>query len=195
MWKDLDSITDFFDEPLNVLNLRNCVVQKELCVSVDPFIHGVLEFLDKWSGVDSQPSNIYGLLQLVNVISGSVQGSDSLVENFKGWFLGLDSTKNLVSHPFESLIDLFFSIIADFDLSLLSWVITSHQEGLEALSKSLFPEELFVLVLVNEFCGSKLNLVEVVGEGLSSSINNEVILNLYKVISETSVKSWNLNGE
>jgi hypothetical protein len=65
----------------------------------------------------------------------------------------LDTTKNLSSHPSESVIDFFFTIVIDLDVFFLSWIISSLQEGLETIGKSFFPEELLVLVLSNEFHG------------------------------------------
>jgi len=76
-----------------------------------------------------------------------------------------------------------------------SWVNTSLQECLETICKSFFPEELFILILVNELVGSILNLVEVIGELLHGSVDNVLILDLNKVITYSSIKSWNLNSK
>jgi hypothetical protein len=78
---------------------------------------------------------------------------------------------------------------------LFSWIITSLQECLETVCKSLFPEELFILILANELVGSILNLEEVVGELLHGSVDNVMILDLNKVITYSSIKSWNLNSK
>jgi hypothetical protein len=37
--------------------------------------------------------------------------------------------------------------------------------------------------------------VEVIGEGLGCSVNYKVILNLIQEVTNTSIKSWNLNGQ
>jgi hypothetical protein len=72
LWKNFNTISNFIDEMFDVLNLSNCIAQKEASVAVDPFIDSVLKFLDKWSSIDSQPSNVNRLLELIDVISGSV---------------------------------------------------------------------------------------------------------------------------
>jgi hypothetical protein len=72
LWKNLNTISNFTDEIFDVFNLSNSIAQKEASVAVDPFIDCVLKFLDKWSSIDSQPSNVNRLLELIDVISGSV---------------------------------------------------------------------------------------------------------------------------
>lgn len=49
----LDTIRNFFDERFNVLDLGNSVIQQEAGIAADPFVDGVLELFDKWSGIDS----------------------------------------------------------------------------------------------------------------------------------------------
>lgn len=57
-WKNLNTLGDLKIECLNVLHLLNGVVHQETDVGVDPQSDGVLELLNEWSSVDSQPSNI-----------------------------------------------------------------------------------------------------------------------------------------
>jgi hypothetical protein len=62
----------------------------------------------------------------------------------------------------EGLILFFLAVIVDLLVFLLSWVNSSVQEGLEALSESLLPEELLVLILANELIRGDLDVLEVV---------------------------------
>ena len=73
---------------------------------------------------------------------------------------------------------------------LLTWIISCVQEFLETLWKGLFPEELLVLVLINELPGSFLNVEEVLGESLESSIKDELIFDLNQVITALCVESY-----
>jgi len=58
LWKNFDTGCNFLDESLNVLDFLNTVVKKERSIAVDPVRDSVLELFDKWSSVDSQPSDI-----------------------------------------------------------------------------------------------------------------------------------------
>jgi hypothetical protein len=78
---------------------------------------------------------------------------------------------------------------------LLSWIITRLQEGLETFIQSFLPEEFFIFVLINKLISGLLNLFEVLGELLHGSINDELIFDLNKIITESGIKSWNLNGQ
>ena len=170
LWKNFDTGWNFFNEGFNVLDFLNSVVKEEGCEAVNPISNGVLELFDKRSSVNSQPSNINCLLKCVDIISGSVQRGNGLIENLKTWSSSGNTTKNFDSHLAESLIDFFFSIIIDIDVLLFSWIFSCVQEVLETLWKSFFPEELFVFVLINEFFGGILNVNEVLWESLESSI-------------------------
>jgi hypothetical protein len=66
---------------------------------------------------------------------------DLFVENFKRWLLGLNSIQDLFRHPFECLIFLFFSILVDLDMLLLSWVNTGVEESFEIFLEGLLPKE------------------------------------------------------
>lgn len=57
-WKNLNSIGDFLNEVLNVLDLLHSVIKEEASVGINPVGDGHLEFLDQRSGVNSKPSNV-----------------------------------------------------------------------------------------------------------------------------------------
>lgn len=107
----------------------------------------------------------------------------------------MDSGKNLLGHPSESIIDFLISIVIDFDVLLLSWIFSSLKESLETIRKSLFPEELLIFVLLNELSGGLFNIVEVVCESLHGSIDDVLILDLNQVITHSCIKSDNLNSK
>jgi len=133
LWKNFDTGRNFFNESFNVLDFLNSVVKEEGCEAVNPISNGVLELFDKRSSVNSQPSDINCLLKCVNIISGSVQRGNGLIENLKTWSSSGNTTKNFDSHLAESLIDFFFSIIIDIDVLLFSWIFSCVQEVLETL--------------------------------------------------------------
>lgn len=170
LWENFDTKWNFFDESLDVLDFFNSIVKEERSIAVNPISNSVLELFYKRSSVNSQPSNINCLLEGVDIISGSVQGGNFLIENFKSWSSSGNTIKNFDRHPSESLIDLFLTIVIDFDVLLFFWIISGIQECLETLRKSFFPKELLVFVLVNEFFGCILNILEILRESLESSI-------------------------
>ena len=71
-----------------------------------------------------------------------------------------------------------------------SWI----QESLEVFLNSFFPEELFILILLNESCSSIFNFMEVFGDNLHWSKELELIFNLNKVITSTRINTRHLNG-
>lgn len=121
------------------------------------------------------------------------QESDFLVKSIKIWLLGLNSSKDFVGHPFEGLILFFLAISIDSDVLLLSWVNTGAQELLEVFLKSFFPEELFVLILINEIICGLNDVVELVGNILHGAEKLELILDLDQVVSTVGVQSWHLD--
>jgi hypothetical protein len=66
---------------------------------------------------------------------------------------------------------------------LLSWITTSLEELLERVRELLFPEELFVSIRVDESISSFDNLLEVRGNGLEGTEQNELILDLDQEIT------------
>jgi len=58
-WENFDACSDLFNEAFNISDLSGGVVKKETCVSIDPLANGVLELLNEWSRIDSEPSNVY----------------------------------------------------------------------------------------------------------------------------------------
>jgi len=138
-WGNSDSSLNTCNERIDVLDLFVSVVKEEASISVNPEGDGVLELFDEWSYVNSKPSDINGSLHECNFILCLSQESDLLIECFEVWSLGLNSNENLLRHPFEGLVFLFFSLIIDFDVSLLSWIKTSVKESLEAVFKGFFP--------------------------------------------------------
>jgi hypothetical protein len=188
-WENFDTLGDLALEFLDVLDLLNGVVQKEAGVAVNPLADGVLELLDERSGVDSQPSDINGSLHGGDVVLDGGQESDSLIEGLKVWLLGPDTDKDLIGHPFEGLIFDLFTVTVDDGVSLLTWVDTSVKESLEVLLKSFFPEEFFVLVLVDELVGGSLDVTEVMGDDLDRSEEIELILDLNQVITGVRVET------
>lgn len=58
LWKGSDTSSNIVNEVLNVLNLLDSVVKKEIDVSIDPENNSLLKGCDQWGRVDSQPSNI-----------------------------------------------------------------------------------------------------------------------------------------
>lgn len=94
-WKVLDTSGDLPNEGLDVLNLLHGVVEQEVDVSVDPKHDGVLELLDQRSGVDSEPSDVNGVLHLIDLVLDASEHCDLLVELLKRRLLGLHTGKNL----------------------------------------------------------------------------------------------------
>jgi hypothetical protein len=82
------------------------------------------------------------------------------MECIKRWLLGLDTVKDLFSHPFECLIFFLFTIIIDLDMLFLSWINTSFKELLEIFFKSLLPKERFIAVRCKELVGSIKDFLE-----------------------------------
>jgi hypothetical protein len=78
---------------------------------------------------------------------------------------------------------------------LLSWALSSVQESLEALFKSFFPEELLVLVLVNEIVSGLHNIIELVSDILHGSEQLELIFDLNQVVTRVGVNSWHLDRD
>ena len=153
----------------------------------------VLQFLDERSSVHSQPSDVNGGLHGVNFVLDVGQEGDLLVESFEIWSLGLDSIEDLLGHPFECLVFLFFAIGVDFDVFLLSWADSCVQEGLETLLECLFPKELLILILVDEIFGGLNDVIELVSDILHGTEQVELVLDLNQVVTRVGVKSWHLN--
>ena len=133
LWKYFDTGCNFLNESFNVLYFFNSVVKEEGSKAVNPIGDCVLELFDKRSSINSQPSDVNCLLECIDVISGSVQSGNLFIENLKSWSSSRNTAKNFDCHPSESLIDFFFSIIIDVDVSLFFWIISCVQEVLETL--------------------------------------------------------------
>jgi hypothetical protein len=130
---------------------------------------------------------------LRNIILNSIEESNLLVEGLKLRTSSLYTVKDLSSHPFESLILFLFAIIIDLDVTLLSWIDTRVEELLEAFLESLFPKELFVFVLVNEFRCSHFNVMEVIENDLHGTEQLELIFDLDKVVTLARIETSDLN--
>ena len=57
------------------------------------------------------------------------------------------------------------------------------------------PEDLLVLILINEISGGLNDVIELIGNILHSTKEIELILNLNQVVTRVGVKSWHLNRD
>ena len=79
-------------------------------------------------------------------------------------------------------------------MNLFSRISTRIQESLEVFLNSFFPEELFIIILLNESCSSILNFMEVFRDNLHWSKELKLIFNLNKVIAGSGINTRHLNG-
>lgn len=100
--------------------------------------------------MDSKPSNVDDCFHSCDIMLDAIQESDLFIEGLEAWLFGLDSYEDLGSHPSEGGVFNFLAVVVVVDMLLLSWIFTGIQEVLEALSQSLLPKEVHVLVLVDE---------------------------------------------
>jgi len=70
---------------------------------------------------------------------------------------------------------------------LLSWVNTGVKEDLKTLCKSFFPEELLVLILIDEIISGLNDVIELVGNILHCTEKLELILDLNQVVTGIGV--------
>jgi len=154
----LDAVADLIKKLLDDLYLRDGVAEKECCVSFNPLCDSILQFIPKRGDVDSDPANINADLHIFDLLLDAIQIRNLLVKELKVGFLSLDSCKNLLGHPFEGLIFFLLSILINLHVNLFSGVITLFKESCEVLSKSLFPQELKIRILMNEVATCIFNL-------------------------------------
>jgi hypothetical protein len=191
----LDAVCDLVDELLDVVNLSDGVGEQERGVCLDPLANGLSELLNEREGVDTDPADIDGDLHLTDLLLDAVQVGHFLVEEVKVGFLGLHSGKDLVGHPLECLIFFLLAVLVDLHVNFFTRIITLFDERAEVLSKSLLPEELEILVLVDEVTGGILNLGQVVSHHLESAEELELVLDLNQVVTVTGVETWHLDGK
>ena len=70
---------------------------------------------------------------------------------------------------------------------LLSWVNTGVKEDLKTLCESFFPEELLVLILIDEIISGLNDVIELVGNILHCTEKLELILDLNQVVTGIGV--------
>jgi hypothetical protein len=127
---------------------------------------GILELFDEWGSIDFQPADINLGLHFCNVVLDGVKESDLFIKGLKAWFFSTDANENLFSHPVESLILFFFSVIVNLCMLNLPWINASIKEGLEAFRKSFLPQKLFVLICCNEVSSSLFDVSEIISNYL-----------------------------
>jgi hypothetical protein len=118
-----------------------------------------------------------------------------LVEKFEVGFLGLDTLENLLSHPLESFILFLLTVLVNFHVNLFSRIITLVNKGSKVLSQSFLPQELEILVLVNEVSGGIFNLSEVVSHDLEITKKIKLILDFNQVVTVAGIETHHLDGE
>jgi len=166
---DFDTFRNVSDELLDVLDLHRGVVEEEVGVCINPQRNCLLELLDKGERVNAEPANINGLLHLADLLLDTGQVLDLIVEDFEAGEAGGHIFEDLGAHPCEA-INLLFDALVVFvrasagELLLLSEELFKAGAGvkelLEGILELLFPQELLVVVLVDEGSGGILDLVE-----------------------------------
>jgi hypothetical protein len=139
---------------LDVVQLGEGVVQKELGEFFDPLIDDDLKVFDEWVRVDLDPTNVGLTSNLANSSFNFIEFSDLFVEHFEGWELGSDTLEDFLCHSIETLHELLslfvFEVLIVIELLLvgLTKIWARLEEGFKGLLESLLPEEGDVLVLV-----------------------------------------------
>jgi hypothetical protein len=120
---------------------------------------------------------------------------DFVIEKIKAWFFSLDSCKNLISHPLESLILFLLTILIDLSVDFLARIFTLVKEGSKILLKGFSPQEFKILVLMDKMLCGIFNLIQIICQYLKRAKKLELILDFNQVITVTSIKTWHLNSQ
>jgi len=78
----------------------------------------------------------------------------------------LDTGEDLIGHPLEGFILFLLTILVDLSMDFLTWVVAFLKESWKVLLQGLSPQELKVVVLMNEVLCSILDLKKVISHDL-----------------------------
>jgi hypothetical protein len=137
------------------------------------------------------------------VLDFSKEG-DLLVENFERRVAGDNTVEDLLAHVvevkglfFDAGILTVFASAGGLELLAEDFLegITGVEEVLEADLELFLPQELLVVVLLEEVVGSLLDFVQVVGHVLELAHQKELILDFVQEITVGGVKTGHLGGQ